>query len=142
MASGVTSSSRLGAFGRSAGGLLVTATALQHPDLFRAVLCEDGAVDLQYEYDHEKDSYLSEFANFNNPIERDKVQRYSPVRLASETTTSTRFLIVSHRFDQRVTAIASRRLQAAFAGKGTSSLLIEDSTGDHGSLSPSLAAKE
>ena len=50
------------------------------------------------------------------------------------------FLIVSHRNDQRVSAIGARRFQDRLEGAHIRSYLFEVSKGDHGTTSPESIA--
>ena len=120
----MTSPDHLAAWGRSAGGLLVAATALQHPGLFRAALIEDGLVDLEFERQNSNAFSLSEFGNPADPQVRTAISHYSPVEIVRSDMKLPKILIVSRRNDQRVSAIGSRHLQARLLAIGADSRLI------------------
>ncbi|GAI19813.1 unnamed protein product, partial [marine sediment metagenome] len=59
---GYTNPSKLAIRGGSNGGLLVGATMTQHPDLFRAVVCQKGVLDmLRVELDPNGEFNITEF---------------------------------------------------------------------------------
>jgi oligopeptidase B len=82
IAEGYTSSDRLGARGGSAGGLLMGATMVQRPDLFRAVVAEVPFVDvLTTMLDPSIPLTVTEWEEWGNPNEPDYYQymkSYSP----------------------------------------------------------------
>jgi oligopeptidase B len=82
IADGYTSSDRLGARGGSAGGLLMGATMVQRPDLFRAVVAEVPFVDVVTTMlDPSIPLTVTEWEEWGNPNEADfyrYMKSYSP----------------------------------------------------------------
>lgn len=139
---GLTRPGRTAALGRSAGGLLVASAALQRPDLFAAVVAEDGLVDMHFEKRNSNAYYLSEFGDFDDPVIARALDGYDPVTLAAKGNANAPLLIVSRRNDQRVNAVGSRRLHELLQRNGRPSWLLEELQGDHGTFDPQLTALE
>ncbi|MEM9899417.1 MAG: prolyl oligopeptidase family serine peptidase, partial [Pseudomonadota bacterium] len=82
---GVTSSEKLGAVGRSNGGLLMGAIMTQRPDLYAAVNIGVPLFDmLRYHKLLAGASWIGEYGNPDIPEERAYIEKYSPYQQLSE----------------------------------------------------------
>ena len=80
IANNYTSSDRLAVFGRENGGLIVGSSLIQRPDLFRAVIAEDGIFDmLRFQQFSIGWYWKSEFGNTQDGKSFDYLYAYSPM---------------------------------------------------------------
>ncbi len=136
---GYTNSSKLAIKGGSNGGLLVGATMTQHPDLFGAVVCHKGVLDmLRVELDPNGEFNITEFGTVKNPDHFKALYAYSPYHSVIDGVVYPDILLTADENDGRVNASNSRKmaasLQAATDMKGY--VLLRLSTGyghGHGS---------
>ncbi len=136
---GYTNSSKLAIQGGSNGGLLVGATMTQHPELFKAVVCHKGVLDmLRVELDPNGEFNITEFGTVTNPDHFKALYAYSPYHSVKDGIDYPDILLTADENDGRVDASNSRkmaaRLQAATGMKGY--VLLRLSTGyghGHGS---------
>ncbi|MCP4706379.1 MAG: S9 family peptidase [candidate division Zixibacteria bacterium] len=136
---GYTNSSKLAIKGGSNGGLLVGATMTQHPDLFKAVVCHKGVLDmLRVELDPNGEFNITEFGTVTNPDHFKALYAYSPYHNVIDGIDYPDILLTADENDGRVSSLNSKkmaaRLQAATDMKGY--ILLRLSTGyghGHGS---------
>jgi prolyl oligopeptidase len=115
-----TSSSRLGMFGGSNGGLLMGAMITQHPDLMQAVVSEAGLYDsLRSEFSPNGLFNTTEFGSVKDPDQFKALYAYSPYHRVVDATKYPAVLLTAGMHDGRVPAYQSfkfaARLQAAAA---------------------------
>ena len=133
---GYTSPSRLAIRGGSAGGLLVSAVMIQHPSLFRAVICHKGVHDvLREELDPNGEFNITEWGTVKDPDQFRALYAYSPYHNVVGGTHYPDVLMTADENDNRVNASNSRkmtaRLQAATASGGYVLLRMSSGSG-HG----------
>ncbi len=133
---GYTNPSKLAIRGGSNGGLLVGATMMQHPDLFRAVVCHKGVLDmLRVELDPNGEFNITEFGTVKDPEHFRALHAYSPYHNVVDGTHYPDVLITADENDGRVNPSNSRkmvaRLQAATSSKGYVLLRMSSGSG-HG----------
>ena len=110
---GITSPSKLAIFGGSNSGLLVAAVNTQRPDLFRAVLCIAGLLDMvRYEQFDRSARWRSEFGSVANEAEFHALRSYSPYHRVTEFTDYPAALFVSGDQDDRCNPAHSRKMTA------------------------------
>jgi prolyl oligopeptidase len=141
---GYTSSSKLAIMGGSNGGLLVGATMTQHPDLFRAVVCNKGVLDmLRVELDPNGEFNITEFGTVKDPEQFKALYAYSPYHNVVDGTHYPDVLITADENDYRVNASNSRkmvaRLQAATSSRGH--VLLRMSSGSGHGIGSALSAR-
>lgn len=139
IASGNATPASLGLFGRSAGGALVASAATLRPDLFAAVVSQDGAVAPEIAPELAGSPVLeAQRRLLETDPGRRLADRYWPTRAFSKERGCPPLLLTSWRGDQRVPAEQSRALAAQHRSAGCPTLLFEQPAGDHGVLSPEM----
>lgn len=145
---GYTKPSRLAIMGGSNGGLLIGATMIQHPDLFRAVVCMKGVLDmLRFESEPNGAFNVTEFGSVTDPQQFMTLFAYSPYHNVKKGVRYPDVLFTADVNDNRVGAGNSRKMAALLqaAADPQTMVLLRMSTGaghGHGSsLSASLAQK-
>ena len=133
---GYTNPSRLGIRGGSAGGLLVSAVMVQHPDLFRAVVSHKGVHDaLREELDPNGEFNITEWGTVKDPTHFKALYAYSPYHNVVDGVHYPDVLMTADETDYRVNASNSRkmtaRLQAATTSTGYVLLRLSSGSG-HG----------
>ncbi|NJC73102.1 S9 family peptidase [Planosporangium thailandense] len=111
---GYTQPGGLGAFGQSAGGLLVAAALTQRPDLFAAVACTAPLTDMaRYELSGLGEYWREEFGRRDQPAELEWLLGYSPYHRVVPDTGYPAVLLTAFADDGRVDAGHARKLAAA-----------------------------
>jgi prolyl oligopeptidase len=133
---GYTNPSKLAIRGGSNGGLLVGATMTQHPDLFRAVVCQKGVLDmLRVELDPNGEFNITEFGTVKDPEHFEALYAYSPYHNVLDGKPYPDVLFTADENDGRVNPSNSRkmvaRLQAATSSEGYVLLRMSSGSG-HG----------
>ena len=136
----VTSSDRLAISGRSNGGLLVAASIVQHPSLFKAAVCGVPLTDMvRYHLLQIARLWIPEYGSSENADEFSHLYAYSPYHHVTSSTAYPATLIFSAESDTRVDPMHARkfaaRLQAATSSKAPILLRIEGKAG-HGAGKP------
>ncbi|RMF14706.1 MAG: S9 family peptidase [Alphaproteobacteria bacterium] len=128
----VTSPKRLGIYGRSNGGLLVTATMVRYPKLFGAVAAGVPLTDmLRYHKLLAGASWIGEYGNPDIPEERDFLKTYSPYQnVRADVRYPPIFFITSTR-DDRVHPGHARKMAAKMIDQGHEVLYYENTEGGH-----------
>ncbi len=117
-------SKRIGIWGASAGGLLVSATMLQRPDLFGAVVSEYGVQDI-FKIDGD------EYGDSNNPDHLSAITKLSPYQnIYPNKQYPPSFIITSHQ-DFTVHPFHSRKFHAKLNEVSNKSILLEKTAGSH-----------
>ncbi len=132
----ITAPGRLAISGRSNGGLLVAATIVQHPDLFKAAVCGVPLTDMvRYHLLQIARLWIPEYGSSENPEQFPFLYAYSPYHHVKDGTAYPATLIFSAESDTRVDPMHARkfaaRLQAATSSKAPILLRIEGKAG-HG----------
>ncbi len=126
----------LGAFGQSAGGLLVAAAATQHPGLFAAVAATAAPLDMaRYELSGYGPYWTDEFGTREDPEELGRLLGYSPYHRVTAGTAYPAVLLTAFEDDARVDPLHARKMCAALQ-RATSSarpvLLRQEAGVGHG----------
>ncbi len=143
---GWTKPSRLAAFGRSNGGLLMGAALTQHPELFRAVVAQVGIYDmLRAELTSNGQFNVTEYGTVKDAAQFRALLGYSPLHNVKDGVAYPASLFMAGANDPRVDPFHSRkmvaRLQAATSSDRPILLRTSDDTG-HGSGTPLSAEIE
>jgi len=134
--SGVTSRDKLGIFGRSGGGLLVAAVAVQRPDLFGAVAPLAGVHDmLRFTLFGQGAGWAGDLGSPDDPRELQSLRAYSPLHNVRAGTSYPALYLVTADHDVRVAPLHSYKLAAALQAAQTGPrpiLLRVETTSGHG----------
>ncbi|MDZ7651838.1 MAG: prolyl oligopeptidase family serine peptidase [Burkholderiaceae bacterium] len=130
---GITSAPHLGIMGGSQGGLLVTATMVQRPDLFGAVVSQVPLIDmLRYHKLLAGASWIAEYGDPDKPEERAFIAKYSPYQNVQKSVTYPRTFIYTSTRDDRVHPGHARKMVARMKEQGHDVLYFENIEGGHG----------
>ncbi len=130
---GITSPKHLGIMGGSQGGLLVTATMVQRPELFGAVVSQVPLIDmLRYHKLLAGASWMAEYGDPDKPDERDFIARYSPYQNLKKGMAYPRTFIYTSTRDDRVHPGHARKMVARMKEQGHDVLYFENIEGGHG----------
>ena len=132
--------SRLASFGGSNGGLLVAATMVQRPDLFRAVCCEVPLTDmLRYHHFEIGRLWIGEYGDPDVPADAAFLRAYSPYHNVRDGVSYPALFVFSAASDTRVDPLHARkfgaRVQAATASDRPVLIEIQSDAG-HGAGKP------
>lgn len=115
---GITTPSKLAIFGGSNSGLLVAAVSTQRPELFRAVLCIAGLLDMiRYERFDRAAKWNAEFGSVECETEFHALRSYSPYHHIHASTNYPSMLFVSGDKDDRCNPAHSRKMVAQLQGR-------------------------
>jgi prolyl oligopeptidase len=129
---GLTSPRRLGAMGRSNGGLLMGAMFTQRPDLFTAIVCGVPLLDMmRYHTLLAGASWMAEYGNPDIPEEAAYISEYSPYQKMGEKEAYPEVLFYSSTRDDRVHPGHGRKMAAKMRELGHSFLYYENIEGGH-----------
>jgi prolyl oligopeptidase len=136
----ITSADRLGISGRSNGGLLVAASVVQHPELWKAAVAGVPLTDMvRYHRLHIARLWIPEYGSPENPQELAWLYAYSPYHHVKNGVAYPATLVFSAESDTRVDPMHARklaaRLQAATSSQAPILLRIEGKAG-HGAGKP------
>ena len=114
IAQGYTSSERLGIYGGSNGGLLVGASMVQHPDLFRAVVCSVPLLDMiRFHLFGSGQTWVAEYGSAENPADFAVLYDYSPYHHVLPGVKYPALLMMAADSDDRVDPMHARKFTAA-----------------------------
>jgi prolyl oligopeptidase len=133
--SGFTTPARLGAFGRSGGGLLTAAMVAQHPELFGAIFVGVPVTDvgaLSTSGSGIIKGQKSEFGDWDDPQALKTILAYSPYQNLRAGVRYPRILIMTSTEDNQVGPGQARKFAARLEEVGAKPLLIEEPQGGHG----------
>jgi prolyl oligopeptidase len=123
----------LGIVGASNGGLLVSATMTEHPELFAAVVCQRPLVDmLRYTQFGAGASWISEYGDPADPKMRAYITKYSAYQNVKAGTKMPPVLFITETSDDRVTPVFARMMAAKMEAQGHDVLFNEAAEGGHG----------
>lgn len=129
---GLTSPRRLGAMGRSNGGLLMGAMLTQRPDLFNAVVIGVPLLDmLRYHKLPAGASWIAEYGNPDVAEEAEYIRTWSPYQKLGEKEVYPEVLFYSSTRDDRVHPGHGRKMAARMRELGHSFLYYENIEGGH-----------
>jgi len=130
---GVTTPEKLGAIGRSNGGLLMGAVLTQRPDLYAAIDCGVPLLDmLRYHRLLAGASWMGEYGNPDVPVERAYLETYSPYQALKPGVKYPEVLFYTSTKDDRVHPGHARKMAARMREYGNSFLMYENMEGGHG----------
>ncbi|HMV70144.1 MAG TPA: prolyl oligopeptidase family serine peptidase [Myxococcota bacterium] len=132
IASGLTRPERLGALGRSNGGLLMGVVQTQHPELYGAIVCGVPLVDmLGYTKLGAGASWIGEYGDPAVPAERAVLETYSPYQHLAAGRGYPPVLFYTSTEDDRVHPGHARKAVARMEELGYDVLLYENREGGH-----------
>ncbi|MBI1391302.1 MAG: prolyl oligopeptidase family serine peptidase [Alphaproteobacteria bacterium] len=133
IATGVTSAEKLGAVGRSNGGLLMGAILTQRPELYAAIDIGVPLFDmLRYHKLLAGASWIGEYGNPDVPEERAFIAEYSPYQNLEEGKPYPKTLIYTSTKDDRVHPGHARKAAAKLRDLGHELFYYENIEGGHG----------
>jgi prolyl oligopeptidase len=140
IANGYTNNRRLAINGGSNGGLLVSATMLQRPDLFGAVVCQVPVTDMLHYHRWTVGRYwVPEYGNAEEHADHFRwMYAYSPLHNVRPGATYPPMLITSADTDDRVVPAHAKKLAAALqaANPDNTILLRVETKAGHGAGKP------
>lgn len=133
IADGITSADRLGALGRSNGGLLLGVALTQRPDLFAALDIGVPLLDmLRYNKLLAGASWMGEYGNPDIPEDLEFIRKYSPYQNLVEGREYPKVLFYTSTLDDRVHPGHARKMAAKMEDMGQSFYYYENIEGGHG----------
>jgi prolyl oligopeptidase len=139
----VTQASKLGIYGASNGGLLVSTVSTQRPELFGAVVSRVPLTDMQrYTQLLAGPSWIEEYGNPDKPEDWSVMARYSPYHNLKANGQMPPTLYITNRNDDRVHPAHGRKMTAKQLAMGYPTWLYEPAEGGHsGVATPQLQAE-
>ncbi len=129
---GITSPRRLGIYGRSNGGVLMSVSMTQHPELWHAVVIESPLVDmLRYNHLSAGASWVSEYGDPDVPADRAFIEKYSAYQNLKPGMKYPKPYITTNAKDDRVHPSHARKFAAKLEAMGYPYLFFEDNFGGH-----------
>jgi len=143
IATHATSPRRLGIYGRSNGGVLVSVTMTQHPELFNAVVIESPLIDmLRYNHLSAGASWAGEYGDPDVPADRAFIARYSAYQNLEAGVKYPEPYITTNTEDDRVHPAHARKFAAKLESLGDTVLFYENTFGGHANdADPALNAR-
>jgi prolyl oligopeptidase len=124
---------QVGTVGASNGGLLVTATMAERPDLFGAVVCQRPLVDmLRYTHFGAGASWVGEYGDPADPAMRAAILKYSAYENVKPDVKYPPILFITETSDDRVTPVFARMMAAKMEAMKQDVLFYESPEGGHG----------
>lgn len=141
---GAASATRLGIAGASNGGLLVTAAAVQRPDLFRAVIADVPIVDmLRFHELFTGAVWIDEYGDPRDEGDRAVLRAYSPLHNLQAGVRYPQMLLSTSTSDDRVHPGHARRFAQALRRLGQPVWFHESADAGHeGAASLAAAARQ
>jgi prolyl oligopeptidase len=138
---GITSPKHLGIMGGSNGGLLVTATMEQHPELFGAVVSQVPLTDmLRFNKLLAGASWMAEYGDPDDPADRAAIERYSPYQNVRAGVRYPPIFFVTSTRDDRVHPGHARKMAARMLEVGNEVWYYENVEGGHGAAADNAQA--
>ncbi|HEY3813263.1 MAG TPA: prolyl oligopeptidase family serine peptidase [Caulobacteraceae bacterium] len=129
---GITSPRRLGIYGRSNGGVLMSVSMTQHPELWNAVVIESPLVDmLRYNHLSAGASWVGEYGDPDVPADREFIAKYSAYQNLKPGMKYPKPYITTNAKDDRVHPSHARKFAAKLEAMGYPYLFFEDNFGGH-----------
>jgi prolyl oligopeptidase len=140
---GLTTPAQLGIMGGSNGGLLVSASMVERPELFGAVVCQVPLIDMiRYTQIGAGASWEAEYGDPARPADRAWILRYSPYQNVSPGRKYPPVLFVTATSDDRVTPVHARKMAARMQAQGHEALFYENTDGGHAAAADHKQAAE
>jgi prolyl oligopeptidase len=140
---GLTTPAQLGIMGGSNGGLLVSASMVERPELFGAVVCQVPLIDMiRYTQIGAGASWEAEYGDPARPADRAWILRYSPYQNVSPDRKYPPVLFVTATSDDRVTPVHARKMAARMQAQGHEVLFYENTDGGHAAAADHKQAAE
>ena len=131
--SGVATPQKLGAIGRSNGGLLMGAILTQRPDLYAAIDCGVPLFDMRrYNKLLAGASWMAEYGNPDVPEEWAYISKYSPYQNLKAGVAYPKVLFYTSTKDDRVHPGHARKAVAKMTALGRKPFYYENIEGGHG----------
>jgi len=139
----VTSPRRLGIYGRSNGGILVSVSITQHPELFNAAVIESPLIDmLRYNHLSAGASWMAEYGDPDIPADRAFIAKYSAYTQLRPGVKYPEPYITTNTEDDRVHPGHPRKFAAELEALGDPFLYYENTFGGHANdADPELNAR-
>lgn len=129
----ITTPRHLGIMGGSLGGMLVAVSALQHPELFNAVVSQVPLADMKrYHKLLAGASWIDEYGDPDIPEQWDYISKYSPYHLLAKDRHYPPIFFTSSTRDDRVHPAHARKMVAKMEEQGHTVLYWENTDGGHG----------
>jgi prolyl oligopeptidase len=143
IATKVTSPEHLGIYGRSNGGVLMSVSMTQHPELYGAVVVESPLVDmLRYTHLSAGASWAAEYGDPDNPTDRAFIAAYSGYQALKPGVKYPEPYITTNTEDDRVHPGHARKFAAKLQSLGDPALYYENTFGGHANdADPELNAR-
>ncbi|WP_297692282.1 prolyl oligopeptidase family serine peptidase [Phenylobacterium sp.] len=140
---GITSPRRLGIYGRSNGGVLMSVSMTQHPELWNAVVIESPLIDmLRYNHLSAGGSWMGEYGDPDKPADRAFIARYSAYQYLKPGMHYPEPYITTNTRDDRVHPGHARKFAARLQAMGYPYLYYEQTFGGHANdADPELNAR-
>lgn len=136
IATGVTSPQKLGAIGRSNGGLLMGAILTQRPELYAAIDCGVPLFDMKrYSKLLAGASWMAEYGNPDVPEEWAYISKYSPYQNLRKDVAYPKVFFYTSTKDDRVHPGHARKAVAKMTALGHKPFYYENMEGGHGGTS-------
>lgn len=133
IASGTTAPGRLGAIGRSNGGLLMGVSLTQRPDLYAAIDCGVPLLDmLRYHLLLAGASWIGEYGDPDRPEDRAHLEAWSPYQHVQPDVDYPSVLFYTSTKDDRVHPGHARKMAAKLMELGNEVYWYENVEGGHG----------
>jgi prolyl oligopeptidase len=140
---GLTTPAQLGIMGGSNGGLLVSASMVERPELFGAVVCQVPLIDMiRYTQIGAGASWEAEYGDPARPADRAWILRYSPYQNVTPDRKYPPVLFVTATSDDRVTPVHARKMAARMQAQGHEVLFYENTDGGHAAAADHKQAAE
>ena len=139
----ITTPRRLGIYGRSNGGILMSVSMTQHPELWHAVVVESPLVDmLRYSHLSAGASWVGEYGDPDVPADRAFIARYSAYQNLRFGRRYPEPYITTNTRDDRVHPGHARKFAAKLEAMGYPYLYYEQTFGGHANdADPELNAR-
>ena len=139
----ITSPRRLGIYGRSNGGVLMSVSMIQHPDYWNAVVIESPLIDmLRYNHLSAGASWTGEYGDPDIPADRAFIEKYSAYQMLKPGVKYPEPYITTNTEDDRVHPGHARKFAAKLESLGDPYLYYENTFGGHANdADPDLNAR-
>ena len=139
----LTSPRRLGIYGRSNGGVLMSVSMTQHPELWNAVVIESPLIDmLRYQKLSAGASWIGEYGDPDVPADRAFIAKYSGYQNLKAGVSYPEPYITTNTRDDRVHPGHARKFAARMSELGDPYLYYEQTFGGHANdADPELNAR-
>jgi prolyl oligopeptidase len=128
----ITTPKQLGILGASNGGLLVSASMVERPDLFGAVVCQVPLTDMaRYTQIGAGASWIEEYGDPGDPGLHDALMAYSPYQNVKPDVKYPPVFFITATSDDRVTPVHARKMAAKMEAQGHNVMFFENTDGGH-----------